>query len=131
MPAKLYLTNRTDESLFVIGVSGGDFGDSAPQQEVQTNETVKVAELSNPTSGFSDHWGWIYIGTGYTEPKYQLYISAGTVRGVFDYAVQDFQQGGINRNGDTIKDTEVSKTGTKPDEEVYYVINQPEEKDEE
>jgi hypothetical protein len=123
MASKLMLKNSCNQSLFVLGASGGDFGKSVTQKTIAEGETIHVGTLSEPTSGFSDHWGWVFIGTSPTEPRFQLYIAAGTVRGVFDYAVQKYENGG-NRNGDTMPGSDVNKTGEKPNEVVTYEIPQ-------
>jgi hypothetical protein len=123
MPSKLMLKNSCKQSLFVIGASGGDFGKSVTQKTISVDETIHVGSLSDPTTGLSDHWGWVFIGTSPTEPRFQLYIAAGTQRGVFDYAVQKYENG-ENRNGDTMPGSGVSKTGENPNEVVTYEIPQ-------
>jgi hypothetical protein len=115
---KVYIDNQTDKIIFVSGSEGTDWGGSVTSNGVAPEGFTKVGEMTDPTSPSSDHWGWIFIRLyGQSKPLLQLYVAAGTSRGLFDYAVQ-YYDGGKNRTGDTIAQTEVRKT----DDGVVFTI---------
>jgi hypothetical protein len=102
----LVLTNNTTHKIEMFGKEGTDWV-VYEQQDILPGETRLIAGLSYVPGFQTDHWGWIFFRLDDTDATTgQLYMSAGSDRGLYDYCVQPYD-GGKNRNGDTMPNTKV------------------------
>jgi hypothetical protein len=109
---ELHITNKTGRTLFITGHEGSDWT-NVSKNGIAPNGSALVAQMTPPTQGASDHWGWIFFDLHSPRGKgLQAYMAAGTSRGVFDYCVQ-YGDGGNNRTGGTIAGTTARTSGNK------------------